>query len=476
MRSSCFLTSLLIVLTGSAAADVAPPSELAPKVEEYMAARVARDKFSGTILIARDGVPLVRRAFGRANLELDVPCKPESVYRLGSITKQFTATAVLILAERGKLKLSDPIGKYVPKAPKTWNDITIEHLLTHTSGIVDYTSLPTFPKLMTTKLSLPELIATFKDSPLEFPPGEKFKYSNSGYIVLGSVIEAASGKPYEVFLKEAVFDPLQMRDSGYDHPIIILKNRAAGYSRFLGLVAANADYIDMSLPHAAGALYSTVDDLLKWDRAIAAAKLVSTKSLEAMFTPRKGDYGYGWTIQQKFDRIRQSHGGRIPGFIAMIQRFPSEKLLIVVLSNQDFTPVERIADDLAAAAFGRPYVVPRIPSGSPIERELLERYAGEYEVDRPQGRKETYTVRAVHPTIAFGPKGGKPEMTAVAESNTRFYVLLRDVVIEFQRGADGAVAGFTLIQDNQAITARRAASKPAADSAVQSKEAKPAAH
>lgn len=460
---SCFLhLALVLALVGPAAADVAPASEVASKAEEYMTARAARDKFSGTILIAQDGKPIIRRAYGLANIELDVPCKPETVYRLGSITKQFTATAVLILQEQGKLKLSDPVSKYVPKAPKSWDKITIEHLLTHTSGIPNYTGLPSFAKLMTTKLALPELIATFKDLPLDFPPGEKFKYSNSGYIVLGQVIETATAKPYERFLKDAILGPLGMGASGYDNPIVILKNRAAGYSKFLGLVIANADYIDMSLPHAAGALYSTVDDLLKWDQAITTAKLVPAKSLEAMFTPRKGNYGYGWMIERKFGLTRQQHGGRIPGFVAMIERFPAEKLLIVILSNQDYAPISRISDDLAAIVLGRPYVVPRTPKVAAIDPKLLDSYAGEYEVDQAKGEKKPYTVARVGPRLVINPKGGTPVLSAQAESSTSFYVQLEDVVVEFDRDHGGAVLGFTMIQGNERIKARRvSAAKPA---------------
>ncbi len=464
MRPSFLALALLLAPAAPAAADLAPASELTAKVEEYMTARVDRDRFSGTILIAHDSKPIVRRAYGMANLELDVPCKPESIYRLGSITKQFTATAVLILQEQGKLKVSDPVGKHVAKTPKTWDKITIEHLLTHTSGIPNYTGLASFSKLITTKLALTELIATFKDLPLRFPPGEKFEYSNSGYIVLGQVIETAAGKTYEQFLKEVIFDPLGMRDTAYDHPTPIVKNRAAGYGRFLGLATANADYIDMSLPHAAGALHSTVDDLLKWDQAIATAKLVPAKSLEAMFTPRKGNYGYGWMIEKRFGQTRQEHGGRIPGFVAMIARFPAEKLLIVILSNQDFAPVSRIGDDLAAIALGQPYVVPRLPKPIVVDAKALDLFTGEYEVDRPQGEKRIVKVAQDGKRLVIGPKEGKSVMLAVPESSTGFYVLFQDVAFEFDRDKEGAVLGFTMIEDNERIKARRLpAAKAAAD-------------
>ena len=270
-RPGLFLVACLaFALARPGLADRPSPQELTSKIDEYMAARVERYHFNGTILLAQNGSILFCRGYGMANLEHDIPCTATTKFRLGSITKQFTAMAVLILQERGKLSVTDKVKKYLPSAPKAWDDITIHHLLTHTAGIPNYTSFPDFMKTIRNQVTLDELIAKFKDKPLEFKPGEKFKYSNSGYIVLGKIIEIASGQPYATFMKEAIFDPLEMHDTGYDTAAAVLKNRASGYTRLLGVAPANASYIDMSLPHAAGALYSTVVDLLKWDRAWTA--------------------------------------------------------------------------------------------------------------------------------------------------------------------------------------------------------------
>ena len=221
----------------------------------------------------------------------------------------------------------------MPEAPKAWDEITIQHLLTHTSGIPNYTDSPDFLETLPVRVTLKELIAKFKDRPLDFKPGEKFKYSNSGYVMLGQIIETASGKNYPSFMKEAIFGPLDMKDTGYDNATAIIKHRASGYTRRLGIVLTNCDYVDMSIPHAAGALYSTVLDLLKWDQALYSEKLVPRKSLEAMFTPYKDNYGYGWIIDKKFGATRYSHGGGIMGFVTTIERYPDEKLLVVALSN-----------------------------------------------------------------------------------------------------------------------------------------------
>ncbi len=309
------------------------PRSCTSKIEEYMAARVERDHFSGTILLARNGQILFCRGYGMANLEHDIPCTATTKFRLGSITKQFTAMAVLILQERGKLSVNDKIKKYMPDAPKAWDDITIRHLLTHTSGIPNYTSFPDFLKTLRIQIALDDLIAKFKDKPLEFKPGEKFKYSNSGYIVLGKIIEVASGRNYATFMKEAIFDPLEMHDTGYDSAARSSRIARRATLGFSGLPRPIQLTSTCRFPTPPGALYSTVLDLLKWDRALDSEKLVPRKSIEAMFTPVKDGYGFGWSIDAKFDQPRHVHGGGIPGFVTVIERFPAERLLVVVLSN-----------------------------------------------------------------------------------------------------------------------------------------------
>jgi CubicO group peptidase (beta-lactamase class C family) len=334
------------------------PEQLASKVEEYMAARVQHDHFSGSILIAKGGKVLYCQGYGMANLEHDVPNTPQTKFRLGSITKQFTAMAILILQERGKLNVHDKVKQHFADAPKAWDEITIEHLLTHTSGIPNYTESLEFLRTLPVRVSLKELIAKFKDRPLDFKPGAKFKYSNSGYIVLGQIIETVSGKNYPSFMKEAIFGPLDMKDTGYDNATALIKNRASGYTRRLGIVLTNCDYIDMSIPHDAGALYSTVLDLLKWDQALYSDKLLPRKSLEAMFTPHKDNYGYGWIIDKKYGAIRYSHGGGIMGFVTTIERYPDDRLLVVALSNLETAPVFATGSDLAAIARGEKYTMP----------------------------------------------------------------------------------------------------------------------
>ena len=448
--------SLLLALPHGALADRPSPQELTSKIDQYMAARVGRGDFSGTVLLAKNGQILFCRGYGMANIEHDVACTPSTKFQVGLDHQAIHRHGDLdSLRNAASSPSADKVKKYISSAPKAWDDITIHHLLTHTSGIPNYTGFADFLKTLRDPITLDELIAKFKDKPLDFKPGEKFKYSNSGYVVLGKIIDTASGRPYAAFLKEAIFDPLGMNDTGYDSFATVIKNRASGYSRLLGLVPVNSTYIDMSIPHAAGALYSTALDLLKWDSALDSEKLVPRKAIEAMFTPFKDHYGYGWSIGNKFDQPRQVHGGGIPGFVTDIQRYPQEKLLVVVLSNFETSRVGRIGSDLAAIALGGPYVIPREPKPAQVDLAVLATYAGQYQSDSTQGKdKLLITVTMDGKTLRVEPKG-QSRWVAVPESDTRFYLKGADATLEYARDAKGKVDHLTLLQDNRNIRAVR---------------------
>jgi CubicO group peptidase (beta-lactamase class C family) len=330
--------------------------QLVSRVDEYMDTAVSENKFSGSILIARDGRVLVSKGYGMANFELGVPITPETKFRIGSLTKQFTAMAVMILQERGKWKVQDPVCKYVPECPTAWADVTIHHLLTHTSGIPDLLSFPDFQKTIALPSPVDQTVERFKGKPLEFKPGEKFKYSNSGYVLLGYIIEGVTGRTYEAFLQENIFTPLKMLNTGSDHTELIIKNRAAGYSKRSDALI-NAPYIDMSIPTGGGSLYSTTGDLFLWDQALYNKKLIQKSSYEAMLKPYSTtDWGdgaaYGWFIgKDRSNRRYMGFLGGINGFAAQIMRYPDQKVLIVVLSNFSFAPVENIERDLADILF-----------------------------------------------------------------------------------------------------------------------------
>ena len=425
-------------------------SQITAKVEEYMSAAARVEGFSGAILIARDGKPIVSKGYGMANIEHAVPNTPQTVFRLGSITKQFTAMAIVMLQEQGKLNVNDPMCKYLPECPAAWQPITVKNLLTHTAGLPNYTGFPNFAKTASLPVTNADMFALLKDKPLDFVVGEKYAYSNSGYFLLGTIIERASGKTYADFLQEKIFTPLGMKQSGYDSPLRVIKNRASGYTRQSGEFV-NAAYMDMSIPYAAGALYSTTEDMLVWDQALYTEKLVSRKSLDETFTPFKGNYGYGWSIDKKFERKQISHGGNINGFASDLIRFPDDKITVVVLSNVQSAPAGRIGGDLSAIVFGADSKFPKERVEIAVERKILEKHVGDYELSAPK--------IVVNFTLEngkfFGNLGGQSKFQLSAESETVFFSRDVNLQITFNKDAQGLTTGMTFSQGGAVIPAKR---------------------
>ncbi len=344
-----------------AAVFASPPvhaDDLAADLSEYMQACAKVEHFNGSVLVCKDNETVFKSGYGMANFEHDVPNAPDTKFRIGSITKQFTAMAILILEEQGKLKVGDPIHKYIADSPDAWADVTIHHLLTHTSGIPSFTGMPEYRRDMMLLQSINQMLARFKDKPLKFAPGEKFKYSNSGYLLLGAIIEKASNVSYEEFLRAEICDPLELNDTGYDRFRTVLKHRATGYRRVADSIVHDA-YLHMSQPHAAGALYSTVEDLNRWDQALRRRELIADSRYQRMFTPEKNGYAYGWNVRTKSGRRSISHSGGINGFVSHILRYPDEKLCVVVLCNTLPASPPRVARDLAAIMLGEDYELPR---------------------------------------------------------------------------------------------------------------------
>jgi CubicO group peptidase (beta-lactamase class C family) len=407
---------LLLVSTGAAQSVAA--QDLAARVDEYLNNLVKQNRFSGAILIARDGRALLSKGYGMANFEDETPNTPQTKFRLGSITKQFTAVAVMMLQERGKLSVQDSVCKYVPECPAAWQPVTIHHLLTHTSGIWSFTNTPDYRKTMALPSSPAETVARFKDKPLEFAPGERFNYSNSGYVLLGYLVEKISGQTYEAFLRENIFEPVRMTNSGYDHPSELLKHRAAGYSMQTGRLT-NAPYLDMSIPFAAGALYSTVEDLYLWNQALYAGKLVKQKTLDAIFTPAKENYGYGLVMDKQFGLRRIAHGGAIDGFTSFIAQFPDEQATIIVLNNIEGFSAEQIASSLTRFALPDKIVMPPTVK---VEPAVLQRYVGRYQLPPSVAANFIFDVTLENGGLFLKPSGQFGFQTA-AVSPTEFFDL-----------------------------------------------------
>jgi CubicO group peptidase (beta-lactamase class C family) len=345
----------------------APPAaldaaSLEKKVDELIAAHARVNGFSGSVLIARDGKPLVAKGYGYANIEWEIPNTTRTKFRVGSITKQFTSMLIMQLREQGKVKLEDSVCAYVTPCPDAWKRVTIHHLLTHTSGIPTYTGIASWQRENMVPKTIDQMVAIFRDLPLQWVPGEKYAYNNSGYFVLGVVIEKITGKKYEQALQEMILSPLGLSDTGYDWSSTIITRRASGYTG-RGTEIKNAPALDMQQPYAAGSLYSTAEDLLKWDQALYTDKLLPEAAKQIMWTPFKNDYAYGWNIGQPSATAfgghrRIAHGGGINGFSTVIVRLPDPKVTIIVLSNNTSANASAIGGALGALYFGQSYSIP----------------------------------------------------------------------------------------------------------------------
>jgi CubicO group peptidase (beta-lactamase class C family) len=421
----------------AAATPAAAPSKDAALIDALFKGAVKPGEPGLAAIVVRKGQTLYRAAFGLANVELGVALKPDHVFRIGSVTKQFTSAAIMMLAEEGKLAVTDPITKFLPDYPTQGRTITIEHLLTHTSGIQSYTNMPKWRGTWRQDLSLEALIDLFKDEPMQFAPGEQWRYNNSGYILLGAIIEKASGKRYADFAQERIFTPLGMKDTRYDLTEELVARRAAGYDR-TGDRIGNARYLSMTQPHAAGALISTVDDLAKWDAALTAGRVMKPDSLARSFSPYKlasgnsTNYGYGWQISRYEGREVQEHGGGIFGFHAYVVRIPADGVYAAVLSNVSAAEpgAGLLARKAAAIAIGRPHAD---PAAVPLTPEQAERYVGRY-VTAPGARMTV--SRDGNRLFVQGGEGAKNEIFLAG--NDVFFVRGTFRRLAFQRDASGS--------------------------------------
>jgi CubicO group peptidase (beta-lactamase class C family) len=414
-------------------------------MEQIIQSYVSAGTFMGTVLVARDGHVVLDKAYGMANLELDVPNTPDTKFRLGSITKQFTAAAILLLEERGQLKVDDRVKTYLPDAPMAWDRITIYNLLTHSAGIPNFTAMPDYNTIKLSSRSASASVAAFRDRQLDFGPGEEMRYSNSGYLVLGDIIEKVSGQTYEKFVADNIFAPLGMNDSGYDSNTAIIKRRASGYVKTAtGYV--NAGYIHMSIPHAAGALYSTTRDLLKWEQALFAGKVVSKASLDRMITPFKNNYGLGVTSTLSRGRRVIAHGGGIDGFNTAMSYFPDTKTVVIVLSNVNGAVPDQAAGQLGALMHGDTVTLTSERKQITLPAATLAKYAGAYQLT--PAVVVTITVEGEQ---VFAQLTGQGRNPIFPQSETLFFAKVVDAQFEF--AADGS--SFVLHQNGRETKALR---------------------
>jgi len=430
------LTASCLAQDKTSTADVARMEQL---IKAYVPAR-----FMGSVLVAQDGKVLLDKGYGFANLEWDVPNTPTTKFRLGSITKQFTAASILLLEERGKLKVEDPVKKYMPDAPAAWDKITIFHVLTHTSGIPSFTGFPDFESHEAQAMTPEKLVEWFRDEPLEFEPGTKWNYSNSGYVLLGYLIEKISGESYSEFVQQNIFTPLGMKDSGYDSNSAIIAHRAAGYTPGKS-GAVNAGFVHMSIPFSAGALYSTTEDLLRWEQGLFGGKVLTAASLAKMTTPFKQDYAFGLGVSTQNGHKMIAHDGGIQGFNTALAYYPDDKLVVAVLANVN-GPAGQIAGNLAKVALGEKVVLPTERKEITVSPEILKHYVGTYELT--PNFSLAITLEDSH-LVSQGTNQGKVAM--FAESETMFFLKLVDAQIEFVKNEKGEVTNLVLHQNGREV-------------------------
>jgi CubicO group peptidase (beta-lactamase class C family) len=461
-RSALFLATLVLLQAPSSYADTLPAAAmvdpaLAARIDASIARYYKPADPGATVIVTRDGQTVFRKAYGMADVARHVAMTPDSVLRIGSITKQFTSTAILMLADEGKLSVSDDISKYLPGYPTHGKQITIEHLLTHTSGIVSYTSKPSFRDVMAKDMTVAQMIDSFKNDKLDFEPGAQWRYNNSGYFLLGAIIEKLSGMPYAKFVEQRIFVPLGMNNTAYAGYERGAAPRAAGHTGAPGRYEPSTP-LSMALPYAAGALVSTVDDLARWDAAVSSGKLLKAASWQQAFTPYTLDggaptkYGYGWMFDKVQGAPAIGHGGGINGFRSFALRVPSEKLYVAVLTNSDAGLVapEVVANKVAALAIGKPY---REFAEIRIAPAALDAYAGAYQVDDKVSR----TMRVEDGKLVME-RTGRSSVTLVPYAADGFFIPDSLDYLEFARDAGGAVTQLTYHQgDTVSVHPRTAA-------------------
>jgi CubicO group peptidase (beta-lactamase class C family) len=326
----------------------AQPSPLGQTLDNYLNDIVNAGWFQGAVLVVHDGQPIISKGYGMADAAHGTPNSAQTRFRLASVTKQFTAAAIMILQARGQLNIQDAICAHLPDCPDAWRDVTILHLLTHTSGLPNYTDFMSYEPSQMLPATPDQLIARFRDQPLLYPPGTTYSYENSDYVLLGRIIEQVAGQSYADFMHNAIFAPLHMRDSGVAAGLGNEPGYAVGYSS----VGAPAPPLDASTLFSAGALYSTVEDLYRWDQALSSDVLLPAALRSQMFTPFLRDYAFGWRVDRPGERLRISHPGMIDGFATYIARYPDDHVTVIVLSNLDSADAVGIGDYLASLVLG----------------------------------------------------------------------------------------------------------------------------
>jgi CubicO group peptidase (beta-lactamase class C family) len=418
------------------------------EINEVLKIYAKQNSFNGTVLVAQKGDILLQKGYGYKNAQAKTLNDSATVFQIGSITKQFTAAIILQLQEQNKLSVHDSISKFITGYP-SGNKITIENLLTHTSGIYNYTNDELFMKNNTVNpISIENLIALFKNKPLDFNPGEKYSYSNSGYILLGYIIEKITGKSYFQVVRENIFQPLGMSQSGFDFKSLKNINKATGYFKLTTKINEPAPIVDSTVSFSAGAIYTTVGDLYKWDRALYSSKIVSAASLQKAFTPFKSNYGYGWVIDSTYGKKVVMHEGGIFGFVSFIGRVPADETCIILFDNKGSEGLPKIAENINAILNDQPYDFPVERKEIEVDSNILKKYIGEYQLTP----SFILTISFENGQL-FVQATGQGRTAMFAEKENYFFLKLTDAQIEFIKNAEGKTERLILSQGGQQLPA-----------------------
>ncbi|WBT07071.1 serine hydrolase [Brevundimonas vesicularis] len=443
------LAASALALTLSPLANRPAAAQDAARMDQVIRASSDADAFSGAVLVARDGRILLDQGYGLANREWNIPNDGDVKFRLGSLSKQFTAVAVMLLNQQGKLDLDAPIKTWLPDAPAAWDAITPRHLLSHTAGVPNFTAFSDFEAQKTRPATMSQLIARFRNRPLDFAPGSRFAYSNSGYVLLSAIIETASGQTYADFVAANLFQPLGMSDSGYDRHDMILPRRASGYALGADGVV-NADYVDMSIPTGAGALYSTTHDLLKWEQGLFGGRLLNAQSMTALTTPVRNGYAMGLMVSEADGKRLVWHNGAIEGFNTYMAYDPGDRTAVIVLGNLNGEAPDKLGAALVTLARGGTVTLPSERRAVALSPEVLKAYGGVYNL----APTFALTISVVDGKL-MAQATGQPAFELTAEAEDAFYLTAVDAQITFTRNADGAVEGLVLHQGGRDMPAKR---------------------
>ncbi len=442
-KVTIFFIALCIVL-------VSVGQDMTAKLDTLLSTYARQNKFNGSVLVAKIGAILLDKGYGYRNAANKVRNDEKTIYQLGSITKQFTAAIILKLQEENKLNVQDKLSKYFPDYPKG-DSITIAQLLTHTAGIYNYTNNADFmAKEVTIPATREKIMALFKDKPLDFSPGTGWNYSNSGYSLLGYIIEIAAKKPYEEVVRNYIFTPLQMMHSGFDFTHLKSNEKATGYFKIDNINAAPAPIVDSTVSFSAGAIYSTTDDLYRWHKALETNAILTKASQEKAYTPVRNNYGYGWTIDSLQGMRRVAHGGGIHGFITNIARVPEDDACIVLLSNGSDKTLEKITQTIFNVLYDKPYELPKEKIVITISESTLKQYIGEYEI-----RTDLHVIMSIKNGELVAAPTGQQESVIYAEKEDAFFVKEQDIQIDFTRNENKEVTGFVLHQGGATIPCKK---------------------